>query len=473
MIHFLLVCLLLSIPTNDQVFQMQFDVTTITQQASSSFQIQVDEAGKIKEIPGKESELPKPTTKKYSKSVLVGKDFFEIVTPDSRTRYDMIKNQVIGIVPEKKEYSQTSVQALVLFRGMELQNRQYLSTILNEALKDKTRKSEVNRTEDPRDLEATFGILIKDLPRAEPAETHQKQATTFHIDNKVKVEYTPSGDKVPPEFQAAFRLWLTHTASIHPAIRNRILDKQFVPRHLKWKTQSGAGYEEHDWKLIKVSLAQVDPFSVPAGFRLLVDDKDPVSVMLSKASDRIRKHQRMTPPEIEAAMKKAVEAGRPLDAFLLAINDGLSYSDSQAAQNLRKLNVFQSENEQLKSFTQTFGNRKSEKESIEILEKIDRTGLNYGYVLETQLGGMKMQNASGEAKGHYLKAIEANPHLTGAYVDLGKVLQSMYRTPDAWKCWELARQIDPKHGMVLGVLKLEKQLFEMHPEFFLSKMENR
>ncbi len=76
---------------------------------------------------------------------------------------------------------------------------------------------------------------------------------------------------------------------------------------------------------------------------------------------------------------------------------------------------------------------------------------------------------SHEAIGHYLKAIEANPCLTGAYVDLAKILQSQFQTYQAWKCWEIARSIAPDHQMVKGFIQLEKQLLTMHPEFFLTK----
>lgn len=459
---------LLALHHQAQVLQLEFEATETHHTLRSASTIQVDDAGKMKEVAAGKAEPTKlPVTKTEKYVVRLGKDSFDIETAGTITHYDFTDNQITMLNTKTKEYQRSSIHAQVLFRGMELQNRQFLKGILGK-IQQENSKEPATPQDDPRELEASFGLLIKDQPNAEVSTTTSGQKIQYHIGEKARVEFIPSASTVPEAYRNSYRLWITHRLGLHPAIRQKVLEKNQVPEILQWKVKSLVDDRDNTLKLVKTSEVPATPWKIPADYREHVEPKNPVSAMLSQASKKIENHKRPTLQELEAAIQKAEKDDKPLDVFLIVINDGLSYSDSQAPQALRKSNALRSKNEQLQQFVQIMGNKHPPEECVNILNKIDRTGLTHAFVLETQLGSMKMNSPKrAEAIDHYLKAIEGNPQLTGAYVDLGKVLQSQYRVDEAWICWELARRISPNHGMVKEFVNLENLLLKNHSEFYL------
>lgn len=468
----LLLGLIVSQP-QPQALQLEFQSTETHHTLRSATTIQVDDAGKMKEVAGEKAEPTKlPVTKTEKYVVRLGKDYFDIEAAGIMTHYDFADNQITMLNTKTKEYQRSSIHAQVLFRGMELQNRQFLKGMLGKIQQENSKEPAIPQ-DDPRELEASFGILIKDQAAAEVSTTTLGQKIQYHIGDKAKIDFIPSATTVPEAYRDTYRLWVTHRLGLHPAIRQKVLEKNQVPGLLQWKVKSLVDNRDNTLKFVKASEVPATPWKVPADYREHVEPKNPVGVMLSQASKKIESHKRPTLEELETAIQKAEKADNPLDVFLIVINDGLSYSDSQAPQALRKSNALRSKDEQLQQFVQIMGNKNPPDECVKILNKIDRTGLTHAFVLETQLGSMKMNSPQrAEAIDHYLKAIEGNPQLTGAYVDLGKVLQSQFRVDEAWNCWELARKISPNHGMVKEFTHLEKLLLKNHSEFYLSIPSN-
>jgi hypothetical protein len=71
-----------------------------------------------------------------------------------------------------------------------------------------------------------------------------------------------------------------------------------------------------------------------------------------------------------------------------------------------------------------------------------------------------------ESKKNFLAALAVNPYIVGAWKDLGDLYFKNYEMREAWRCWDLARQLLPGHPMLQPVGELEQNLLTTYPEFF-------
>lgn len=66
----------------------------------------------------------------------------------------------------------------------------------------------------------------------------------------------------------------------------------------------------------------------------------------------------------------------------------------------------------------------------------------------------------------YQIALLANPLITGVWKDLGEHLFEAYNPYDAWRCWDIARMLAPGHPLLAEVNALEERLLKEFPEYF-------
>jgi hypothetical protein len=65
-----------------------------------------------------------------------------------------------------------------------------------------------------------------------------------------------------------------------------------------------------------------------------------------------------------------------------------------------------------------------------------------------------------------LHALENDPLLVGAYIDLWRVLLQEWDPYTAWRCVQAARRISPLHSDLVPVNQLERRLELDSPDFF-------
>jgi hypothetical protein len=96
-----------------------------------------------------------------------------------------------------------------------------------------------------------------------------------------------------------------------------------------------------------------------------------------------------------------------------------------------------------------------------------RTASPYAYLIDVfaanHEGTLKHGTASEKL---FLGALNANPYLTGAWFDLGKLYYRVAKTREAWACWDIARAMDPDHPFAKEINTLERRMAEDSPEFF-------
>ena len=63
-------------------------------------------------------------------------------------------------------------------------------------------------------------------------------------------------------------------------------------------------------------------------------------------------------------------------------------------------------------------------------------------------------------------AIKADPYLSGAYLDLGRLFIQEFQVAAGWKCFEIGRMISPEHSQLKVIDKLMNDLERDFPDFF-------
>jgi len=59
-----------------------------------------------------------------------------------------------------------------------------------------------------------------------------------------------------------------------------------------------------------------------------------------------------------------------------------------------------------------------------------------------------------------------NPYITSAWKDFGELYFRSYNSRDAWRCWDTARKLNPKHHLLAPISKFENRLKNDNPEYF-------
>ena len=123
----------------------------------------------------------------------------------------------------------------------------------------------------------------------------------------------------------------------------------------------------------------------------------------------------------------------------------------------------------VKAFLGTFRPKNEEqgRRSVAALTRLEPLAGDKAYVvgilranLESRLGNVET------ATSLFVAALKANPFLTGVWKDLGDSLDTGYDAADTWRCYEIARLIDPRHSVLAGVTEREASLAKAHPEYF-------
>lgn len=100
------------------------------------------------------------------------------------------------------------------------------------------------------------------------------------------------------------------------------------------------------------------------------------------------------------------------------------------------------------------------------LQALEPAAGELAYILQLFRGGLLMEKDPQSAYKLYLQVLEAQPRLAGAWRDLGTIYYQSYEAVEAWRCWDMARHLAPKHEMLGDVDALQARLRKTYPEFF-------
>jgi hypothetical protein len=108
------------------------------------------------------------------------------------------------------------------------------------------------------------------------------------------------------------------------------------------------------------------------------------------------------------------------------------------------------------------------REIKELNERLESSGSEIAYLLDYYLADVSMAQHRNEESidESLLSALEKDPFLVGAYVDLWRRHMQHWDPYTAWRCIKAARRIAPNHSDLLPVNQMEKLLEVDSPDFF-------
>jgi tetratricopeptide (TPR) repeat protein len=109
----------------------------------------------------------------------------------------------------------------------------------------------------------------------------------------------------------------------------------------------------------------------------------------------------------------------------------------------------------------------SARAAAETLEQLRKRSDPHGYVVAIfEANTMRSLGQSSRAMDLFTGALQADPFITGAWVDLGSTYYEDFMAAEAWACWDAARALKPDHPFIDGINDQERKLRTEHPEFF-------
>jgi len=71
-----------------------------------------------------------------------------------------------------------------------------------------------------------------------------------------------------------------------------------------------------------------------------------------------------------------------------------------------------------------------------------------------------------QAKALISTALEENPYIVSAWLDLGEFYLLDFDPGGAWFCWDIAWRLHPDHHLLVKISTFEQQLASKYPYFF-------
>jgi hypothetical protein len=403
--------------------------------------------------------VDKVVNEKNTMTVSMGADYVISETPEGKTIYNFGEKQVYQLTPAKKEYGESDLHSVAMFRVNEYQNRKMMAEMIKKAGAAMPLSSDF-------ELQSLFGLAMPGEKLAE-IQAVREGKTTKYMQGKDEIATTIDSDyELDPASKTAFRRFLVQYTKLHPTVREKILAEKKMPAEMKWNFADKPLQEGTvTFKLKELKTIPAQATAPPAEFRRIVPGE---LTQIYESLDKLGPTPKQpTLASATEAADKAVKAGNPLDALLIMTDYTLSTGENideymkKLAPSLRAdvatqkfmLNITPQSKEQAEA-------------AIKELKAIDRTKLTKGHVIDVMLGNIYQNIDPIEAEKYMKLALAANPLLGGAYHDLGEIYILQYQTPTAWDTFRLGKRVSPTHPMLADVDQMNKKLESTFPDFF-------
>jgi plasmid stabilization system protein ParE len=425
----------------------------------------------------------------------IGPNYFHVTTDNILKIYDFDLSRVFTVDLGARAFSNTSMYAMVAFRGAEANNRQRMAQISAEV---GLPTSPTNS--DPFWRASELGIAVGDdknvsLQVSKTAEGH----TDFIYEGDTVARLGPETYAIGQRAKRLFNRFLRHEMNLHPAYVERLASIQLLPNGITFRR-----YERLDkFREIRVRIGApvrvVWDFPLEPGLRsepsMYLNDPLTRRILptIISATAGHRGNGPPSPQQFIDAMRHHLENGPILDAFLVFLEVNLympealqcpstSNDDCRiAAAVIARVR----DNPSLMKIYASIGYQSSGigiSDAISTLVRTPREGLTHGYMLS-----LYQANALSDLARHmeardlneskrleelaltsFADALRGNPYIGSFYKDIGNHYFKRFNTPLAWLYWDLGRQLPVRSTFdkLNDIDKFEAKLRQINPEFF-------
>jgi hypothetical protein len=400
----------------------------------------------------------KPVSSEYPVRVTLGRKYVAVDAQDTRRIYDFEHRRVYQLNLKDKTYREAALYSVVAGKQLEAQNRMNLGSVLGAA------KAQQPSFEVPQ-IEHQFSVTIEE-DGAKIDTARAKGMTTFSWKGREWASISDSTKPLPADAQREYWQWLRYSLGGHPKIYAGLDKRKGVPDQFRI-VFSDPGEQVTTLKLTSVADEPDAPFSLQ-GFTRSELNREPFRTLKKVSSDPAGALKAAT----EKAKKDrdaAAAEGKLLDAALAHFTYALSTGDSDNGW-LTGIKERMEKDPGAEMFAASLSAEDDEhaQRAIQRLQLLrTRTSSPYAYLIDVfaanHEGSLKHGTASEKL---FLGALNANPYLTGAWFDLGKLYYRTAKTREAWACWDIARAMNPDHPFAKEINTLERRMAEDSPEFF-------
>ncbi|AIF81107.1 hypothetical protein I862_02720 [endosymbiont of Acanthamoeba sp. UWC8] len=404
--------------------------------------------------------------------VSLSPDKFSVREADREIIYDFSNNYQYTINHEKQTYHSVPIYYIINFRGKEKRNREFLNELFKqlekgdkitlpkkrEIISDKTRQF---------DLEMAFSIGRDSAVTSKTVQKTKTQNTSFFFNGKKAAEFETGSFVIPAAFKNMYFKYILYTQNLHPFIIEDYLSREKLFEKLNYTFKPGleGEYQVNVTTARDGIIFQEGDLGIPGNYLETCGiNKDICRLYSLVKGGSLKISEQRFIDEIDEHLRRNDQ----LTAFLTANEYMLQYGIKQTG--LFKKIISDNNDEQLTEVMSAINQQPSKEEAekaIAVLEEAAAQNTKKGYVLYIFMANHYYSLGKFDEGYHYmLKALQKNPFIVGAYVDLSKVFFEAYDTEKAWFILDLAYKINPEHYMNKGAEVLKDKLRERHPEYF-------
>ena len=397
---------------------------------------------------------------------------FSVQLFDREIIYDFLSNYQYEVNHGEKTYSKVPLYHVINYRGMEKQSRESINKMLQGLEKS---GKEINQT-DPKntpdcmsqfELEMMFSTVNDFVAASKIVEKAVGQNTKFYYNNEKVAEVENSSFAIPAKFKNMYYKYILYTQNIHPHIIEKHIAEKKLFKKLEYRYKPGLEGERQVsiTTMSNMMIAEKKVIGVPKDYLEKCSIDEDLCELYSLIEDKSQKvSQRKFIDEIDEHLRRNDQ----LTAFLTANEYMLQYG-IQSVDLFNKI-FDQGDDDRLFEVVEAINHQPSKEEAekaIAVLEKAAARNTKKGYMLYIFMANHYFSLGKFDEGYHYiLKALQKNPFIVGAYVDLSKVFFEAYDTEKAWYILDLAYKINPEHYMNKGAEILKDKLRQKHPEYF-------
>lgn len=392
-------------------------------------------------------------------SLVLGINKLFVETISNKTIIDLEREQFIALDKKNKSYVIYSLYALPTFKLMEIKNRE----LLREVHKTIKLKETTDRI---FDLEMEFGIK-SNFPLEEKIIFETKDNTLIaKYAGKIVTQVKFSDADVLAKHKNMFEKYFLYTCELQPDIRKKILDKGKLLQELSYTTNSLSQTVTIKYIMKAAQSIKDISFEVPQDYEQVYSEDERVGNLITRLQD---KSKMTTREQYEAKISKLLNSERILEAILIFSESNLQYGTF--AKQLKDPRIKNLQGQDLTNIANiSVAKPKSVKEVDALFESVKNTidkKLDGHEVLYINLSNFYYDvGALSQAKTFMYKALDINPFITGALVDLGKIYYLGYDVPVTFMLCDQAMKIAPNHSLLEWCSKLKNVTKNRLPEYF-------
>ncbi|MEM8882681.1 MAG: hypothetical protein AAGD14_01270 [Planctomycetota bacterium] len=264
---------------------------------------------------------------------------------------------------------------------------------------------------------------------------------------------------IPEELRQAWKRFLVRELPIHAAVLYRLLKLKHQPMEIRCRFYNATRktdrvLEFRPWPPEKGEAppADVDLAAAQRTYAAWVNPKDPLDVLLDDIAAKRIEGKALTRQDYEERVSALAKEGKSLDAFLVLLEGTFAHADLDARTLVATIHMQAPE---IQKLTQAMAQLSSEPAVGEkVLLELDREDLEGRATLKILRANARTgQRKPGDARALFLEVLRARPWLAGPTKDLGDLYYMRYQVPSAWRCWERAYALAPKHPLIQPFLR--------------------